>query len=150
WRMFNLTFEGKRRGLLDHHAHESGPAMVGPLWILAGLSVGSLGWGLPSSEGTTAFERFLGPVFATADAGRERMLRTWADAAHATMPEAVVQFTWGAMTPGYVIAWVVALAGFAVAWWMYLGAGSAVPARLAAEYPRTYAAFANKFYVDQI
>src|SRR5690606_21045317 len=50
---------------------------------------------------------------------------------------------------GYLIALVIALIGFGIAWYLYLGPGKAIPAKIATGAPGVYRAFANKFYVDE-
>ncbi len=149
WRMFNLTFNGERRGLLHHHAHESGPAMTGPLWVLSGLAVGAAVWGFPSKDGAP-FERFLAPVFEPA---RVNLAKTYAYAAEqlsVAAPALPESHGWGEMMGGYLIALVVAWIGFGIAWYLYLGPGRGTPARVAQAAPGVYAAFANKFYVDEL
>jgi len=147
WRMFNLTFHGERRGMLDHRAHESGNAMVGPLWVLSGLAVGSLVWGLPLSGGAR-FENFLKPIFRTAEENLARMTAFGARELGVPVPPAPAH-DFAAMLPGYLIALVIALIGFGIAWYLYLGPGKAVPAKIAQGAPGLYRAFANKFYVDE-
>jgi len=148
WRMFNLTFNGERRAMKDHHAHESGPAMTGPLWVLAGLAVGAAVWGLPL-HGGARFERFLHGVFAPAEANFERVTKLAADGIGVAVP-AAAHHDFASMLPGYLIALAVALLGFAIAWWLYLGPGKGKSALIAEKAPGLYAAFANKFYVDEL
>jgi NADH-quinone oxidoreductase subunit L len=66
FRLFFVTFIGYCRAdeHVEHHIHESPPAMTVPLMILAGLSVIG-GWlGRPTVLGENHFERFLDPVLA--------------------------------------------------------------------------------------
>jgi len=147
WRMFHLTFHGERRGMLEHRAHEGGNAMVGPLWILAGLAVGSAVWGLPLSGGAR-FENFLEPVFRAADENIARMTALGAEKLGVPVPHEPAH-DFAAMLPGYLIALVVALIGFGIAWYLYLGPGKQIPAKIAQGAPAVYRAFANKFYVDE-
>ena len=148
WRMFNLTFQGERRGMLDHHAHESGPAMTGPLWVLAGLAVGALVWGLPFSDGAR-FENFLAPVFEQANLNLARTYAVAESTLGVSGLEVPGSHGFGDMAVGYLIALLVAWAGFGIAWYLYLGPGRAVPAKVAQSAPGVYSAFANKFYVDE-
>jgi NADH-quinone oxidoreductase subunit L len=148
WRMFNMTFQGERRGMHEHRAHESGNAMVGPLWVLSGLAVGSLVWGLPFATGAR-FQNFLEPIFRPAEQNFARMLALGAEKAGVAVPPAPGHDL-AAMLPGYLIAFVIALIGFGIAWYLYLGPGRGKPAALAARAPGLYQAFANKFYVDEL
>ncbi|HWV39018.1 MAG TPA: NADH-quinone oxidoreductase subunit L [Vulgatibacter sp.] len=147
WRMFNLTFNGERRGMKDHRAHESGPAMTGPLWVLSGLAVGAAVWGLPLANGAR-FERFLRVVFAPAEANLRRVTELAAAELGVAVPPAPAH-DFAAMLPGYLIALAIALVGFGIAWYLYLGPGKGKPALVAERAPGLYAAFANKFYVDE-
>ena len=148
WRMFNLTFNGERRAMLEHHAHESGPAMTGPLWVLAGLAVGAAVWGLPLAGGAR-FERFLAPVFEPARANLAKTYAFAAEKLNVAAPALPESHGFGDMLPGYLIALVVAWIGFGIAWYLYLGPGRGTPARIAQGAPGLYAAFANKFCVDE-
>jgi NADH-quinone oxidoreductase subunit L len=148
WRMFNLTFHGERRGMLEHHAHESGPAMTGPLWVLAGLAVGAAVWGFPLAGGAR-FENFLAPVFEPARANLAKAYAMAAEALAIEAPALPESHGFGEMIGGYAIALIVAWIGFGIAWYLYLGPGRGVPARIAQGAPGLYAAFANKFYVDE-
>ncbi len=151
WRMHFLTFMGERRGLKDHHAHESGPAMTGPLWVLAGLSVGALAWGLPSHEGAR-FERFLQPVFATAQGNLARTFARGAADLGVSRPELAGAHGWGEMLPGYAIAMAIGLIGMAIAWALYLGPGRAFLASFTSGgIGAALQRFAyDKFYVDEV
>jgi len=148
WRMFNLTFNGERRGMKEHKAHESGPAMTGPLWVLSGLTVGAAAWGFPFASGAR-FERFLSGIFEPANANLQRVLQAGATELGTSLPPAPGHDL-AAMLPGYIIALVVALIGFGIAWYLYLGPGKEIPAALVARMPKVYAAFNNKFYVDEL
>ncbi len=148
WRMFNLTFHGERRGMKDHKAHDSGPAMTAPLWVLSGLAVGAAVWGLPLAAGAR-FERFLRGVFEPATQNFQRVLEMGAAELGVPVPPAPAHDL-AAMLPGYLIALAVALCGFGVAWYLYLGPGKGKAELVAVKAPRLYAAFANKFYVDEV
>lgn len=147
WRMFNLTFNGERRGMKEHKAQESGPAMTGPLWVLAGLAVGAAAWGIPFAKGAR-FERYLSGIFEPANRNFQRVLEAGASELGIAAP-AMPANDFAAMLPGYLIALVVALIGFAIAWYLYLGPGKGKTALVAEKAPRLYAAFENKFYVDE-
>ncbi len=151
WRMVMLTFFGERRGLKEHHAHESGGAMTGPLWILAGLAVGALVWGFPRAGGSS-FERLLAPVFKVAEGNLNATLARTAKELGAQVATLPASPDLGHMLPGYLIAWGVAIAGFGLAWGLYLGPGRSFAARFgtsgvgAVLHRISY----GKFFVDEI
>src|SRR5690606_16424347 len=116
--------------------------------VLAGLAVGSLVWGLPLSGGAR-FENFLEPIFRTAEENLARMTAFGARELGVEVPPAPAH-DFAAMLPGYLIALVIALIGFGIAWYTYLGPGKAIPAKIAQGAPGLYRAFANKFYVDEL
>ena len=65
FRLYLLAFRGASRLTheAEHHLHESPPAMIVPLVVLAGLSIVG-GWvGLPFQQGGHLLERWLKPVF---------------------------------------------------------------------------------------
>ena len=130
FRLWIMAFLGKPRGN-DVPLHESPWSMRGPLVILALLSLGG-GWmGVERSVGWINMERFtsfLTPVFGarTATGGSGRL-----------------ELALSAM------AMVVALLGCFVAYRFYRDK-SAVPAQLAAAYPKSYKILANKYYVDEL
>jgi len=67
FRLYLLAFRGPSRLTheAEHHLHESPPAMIIPLVVLAILSVVG-GWiGPPMMEGGNAFHRWLEPVFSS-------------------------------------------------------------------------------------
>jgi NADH-quinone oxidoreductase subunit L len=132
-RLFFLTFVGKPRTPAAEHAHESSPVMWGPLVVLAFLAVVAAWLGWPGSE---PFEHFTHPVFS---AGTERLL-----AIKHFHPEEGV-----ALAP-FLIAWVIAAAGTAVAAVMYIGPATGAPAKLAAAFPRLYQFAVDKFRVDEL
>ena len=67
FRLYILTFRGDSRVTpeAEHHLHESPPAMIVPLAILAVLSLVGGFVGPPMIPGGHPFERWLAPVFAT-------------------------------------------------------------------------------------
>src|SRR5262245_30455963 len=65
FRLYILCFRGESRlsHEAEHHLHESPPSMIGPLVVLAALSIVG-GWvGPPFQAGGNAFQRWLAPVF---------------------------------------------------------------------------------------
>jgi NADH-quinone oxidoreductase subunit L len=66
FRLYLLTFRGRPRlsPEAEHHLHESPPAMIVPLFVLAVLSVVGGLVGPPLIEGGHPFARWLAPVFA--------------------------------------------------------------------------------------
>jgi NADH-quinone oxidoreductase subunit L len=135
-RVFFLTFVGKPRTHAAEHAHESSPAMTGPLWVLAILSIVAVVLAIPGHSGVAElFKRFTEPVFA---AGTEQLLRS--EHLHAGPHP-----SWP-----YFAAWALAAAGTLVAYLMYVGAWSTAPARLARAFPRLYQLAYDKFRVDEL
>ena len=135
-RLYFLTFTGAPRTHAAEHAHESSPAMTGPLMVLAVLAVVAAVLGLPGHGPLSElYARFVEPVFAP---GTERLLEV------------------GHLHAGDHPAWpffaasALAIAGTAVAWMMYGGAWSAVPAALARRFPASYRLVVDKFRVDEL
>ncbi len=65
FRLFTLAFLGSPRGPIERHdhAHDAGPAMMIPLFILAGLSLVG-GWvNVPLIPGAQNFSHYLEPIF---------------------------------------------------------------------------------------
>jgi NADH-quinone oxidoreductase subunit L len=110
-----------------HHIHESPPSMTVPLIVLAiGTVVAGLAFGIPSSTGTP-FARFLQPVLPHGDAEHG----------------AGIAFTL------LLLSAVVAIAGVALAWYVY----GRSPVRAASiGVPRTplHKLLLEKYYVDEI
>ncbi len=137
FRLVFLTFFGESRVPHDveHHIHESPPAMTMPLIILAILSVvgGWIGW--PEAlGGSDRFAHFLDPVIAR-----------HAEVV-AAVPEATQRMTeWELM----VVSVLVALIGIGLAWYFYLRKPS-IPGALAEKSGGLYRLLYNKYYVDQI
>ena len=144
FRLYFLVFEGEARSEEAKNAHESGRAVTWVLFVLAIFSAVGFVWGFPTwpfaLEGPHGhepiFQNFTSPIFHTAN----QLLHV--DPAHGHE---------GLLT-AYLIAWVIALAGFGLAFVLYQrnaiaklapmfqkGAGKAV-----------YDVVANKFYVDEI
>jgi NADH-quinone oxidoreductase subunit L len=133
FRLIFLTFFGKERYDEHHvHVHESPWSMLGPLVILAVLSV--IGGWLAAPAfwgGTDFFANFLSPVFGGGEsAGAE-------SAAHALE------------IPMAVVAVVTALIGIFVAFWLYLRQPGK-PEALAKSMHGVYTTLLNKYYVDEL
>jgi NADH-quinone oxidoreductase subunit L len=120
FRLWYLTFFGESRSP-EVHPHESPWSMLGPLLILAVLSIGG-GW-----IGIERFAAFLAP---------------------ATGPRAVEPATGNLELILSVVAVVVALIGWYIADTLYRRKPSR-PAELAAAVPAGYKLLANKYYVDE-
>lgn len=144
-RCYLVAFEGERaKDARIPHAHESAPAMTGPLVVLAVLAVVALVHGLPIMHvqrgGTTVtqtlMENFLDPVFRTTNdlVAQKQFLEVPAE--HGSM-----LFPW-------LQAWVIAIVSGGAAFFIYRkflpGGGS-----LKALEPLRKFSF-NKFYVDEI
>jgi NADH-quinone oxidoreductase subunit L len=134
FRLVFLAFHGVPR--FDEqkaHVHESPWNMLGPLIVLAVLSViggwvaAPVFWG-----GTDHFEHFLAPAL-----GRATETTTTAAEPHASE----LQFA--------AIAVGVAFAGFLLAWWFYIRRPEE-PKRLAEGLPRAYSTLLHKYYVDEL
>ncbi len=137
FRLVFLTFFGESRVPPDveHHIHESPPAMIWPLIILAILSVagGWIGW--PESlGGSDHFARFLDPVIA-------RHAEVIAAA-----PEATQRITELELMGVSVLA---ALVGIGLAWFFYLRRPT-IPGAIAKKCGGLYGLVSNKYYIDQI
>jgi NADH-quinone oxidoreductase subunit L len=124
FRLWYMTFFGKSRSH-DVHPHESPLSMLGPLLILALLSICG-GW-----IGIDRFAAFLAPATGklpvpnprSSDAGMEGVLT--------------------------ILAVATALLGWAIADALYRRKPER-PAQLAAAYPGVYKVLVNKYYVDEI
>ena len=121
FRLWYLAFLGKPRGE-NPHPHESPFSMLGPLVILALLSIGG-GW-----IGIERFSAFLTPA-------------TGARAIDASSAHLELILS--------IVAVAVALLGWFVADLLYRQKTTR-PAELAAAYPSGYRLLANKYYVDEI
>ena len=128
FRAFFLTFYNgpeKVPHAAGHHAHESPAVMCRPLWV---LSVGAALLGLLLGHLTGVFDGFLG-----------RTIPGLAEAAH----EHGINWTVA------VVSTLVALAGVALAWFMYMEE-SPLPARLAALAGPFTRLSENRFYLDEV
>ncbi|MBI4594755.1 MAG: NADH-quinone oxidoreductase subunit L [Candidatus Tectomicrobia bacterium] len=132
FRMIFLTFYGEPRMSeeVKHHLHESPPVMTNPLLILAFFSVVAGLLGLPLTQKYNFMHSFLSPVLA-----HEEVM----EAVHGLSAEVTMM----------MISVVIALAGIAIAAYMYLSRPE-VPERLARSFSGVYQLLLNKYYVDEI
>jgi len=136
FRLIFLTFHGKQRYDEHHvHVHESPWSMLGPLVILAILSIIG-GWlAAPSFwGGEDHFTAFLAPVFGGAHAEGEAALSE--AAAHS------LELTLAG------VAVFAALLGLLTAFWLYLRQPGK-PAEIAKSLKGVYTTLYNKYYVDE-
>ena len=135
FRLIFLTFHGKPR-YDEHkvHVHESPWSMLGPLVVLAILSVVG-GWiAAPAFwGGPDYFTNFLGPVFGSHE-GAEALSEAAAHSLEITLA---------------VVAVVSALVGLAVAWWLYLKSPGKADG-IAKSLKPAYTTLLNKYYVDEL
>jgi NADH-quinone oxidoreductase subunit L len=139
WRLMNMTFYGKSRVSpeAESHIHESGPAMTGPLMVLAFGSVFA-GWlGMPKlwtmfGDSFRVFERWLEPVFAS-------------PAMEGVKESGDSSMEWTLMATSVVIA----ILGIWVARILYHQKPE-IPNRLEASFQGAHRVLYNKWYVDEI
>ena len=135
FRLIFLTFYGKPRYDEHHvHVHESPWSMLGPLVVLAVLSIIG-GWiaAPPFWGGVDHFAAFLNPVFGTHE-GAEGLSEA----------QAHVLELWLAC-----VAVVSALIGLGIAFWLYLKQPGK-PEQLAKALQPVYKTLYNKYYVDEL
>jgi NADH-quinone oxidoreductase subunit L len=120
FRLWYMAFLGEPRGEEKHH-HATPVSMLGPLTILALLSIGG-GW-----VGIERFAAFLSPAVG-------------AQAAESSIPYLELYLS------GVAVA--VALLGWLIAHRLY-SANSQKPAQIAAALPGPYKILLNKYYVDE-
>jgi NADH-quinone oxidoreductase subunit L len=132
FRLIFLTFFGKQRYDEHHvHVHESPWTMLGPLVILAVLSIFGGWFALPSFwGGPDYFANFLGPVFSGGEVAAAEV------AAHSLE------------LPLAGVAVLTALIGFGVAFWLYIRQPGK-PEQLAKSLKGMYTTLYNKYYVDE-
>ena len=134
FRLIFLTFHGKQRYDEHHvHVHESPNNMLAPLMILAVLSIVGGWFAAPAflPGGTDYFTKFLQPVFGGLElAGAEA--------------EAYSLELWLAG-----IAFVIAIAGAVVAYWVYLKRPEKADG-FAKSLKPAYTTLLNKYYVDEL
>jgi NADH-quinone oxidoreductase subunit L len=133
FRLIFLTFHGKPRYDERHvHVHESPWSMLGPLVILAVLSIFGGWFALPAFwGGPDYFANFLQPVFG----GGESVVAESAAKALELPLAGVAVFT--------------ALVGFSIAFWLYLKRPGK-PEQLAKSMKGAYTTLLNKYYVDEL
>jgi NADH-quinone oxidoreductase subunit L len=135
FRLIFLTFHGKQRYDEHHvHVHESPWSMLGPLAILAVLSIFGGWFALPSFlGGADYFANFLSPVFAAHEA------------AEGLSEAAAHSLEWTLA----IVAVATATVGFFVAFWLYLKQPGK-PEQLAKSLKGIYTTLYNKYYVDEL
>ncbi len=128
FRLTYLTFYGSSRvdPQAASHIHESPAVMLGPLVVLAGLSIVGGFPGVPPQSGW--FHHFLAPVTAVADAVH-----------HASLKEELILMA---------VATVIALLGWGLAHYMY-SLRPDRPGQWSQGVPRAYSMLLNKYYVDE-
>ncbi len=128
FRLTYLTFYGSSRvdPQVASHIHESPAVMLGPLVVLAGLSIVGGFPGVPPQSGW--FHHFLAPVTAVADAVH-----------HASLKEELILMA---------VATVIALLGWGLAQYMY-SLRPDRPGQWSQGVPRAYSMLLNKYYVDE-
>ena len=133
FRLIFLTFQGKPR-YDEHyvHVHESPWSMLGPLVILAVLSIFGGWFALPAFwGGPDYFANFLQPVFGGGES---------------TAAESAAQ---ALELPLAGVAVFTALMGFVIAFWLYLKQPGK-PEQLAKSMKGVYTTLLNKYYVDEL
>jgi NADH-quinone oxidoreductase subunit L len=135
FRLVFLTFFGKPRFDEHHvHVHESPWSMLGPLVVLAVLSIFGGWFALPALfGGPDYFAGFLSPVFGAKEAA--------AGAQEAAASASELTFA--------IIAVITAAIGLSIAYWMYLK-DTKKPEELARSFKEVYATLLNKYYVDEL
>ncbi len=135
FRLIFLTFKGKPR--YDEkkvHVHESPWSMLGPLVILAILSVIGGWFALPTFfQGPDYFANFLGPLF-----GAREAVEAGGEAATHQLESILA---------GVAVA--AALIGLGVAYWLYIKKPSKAD-DLAKSMKPAYTTLLNKYYVDEL
>ncbi len=135
FRLIFLTFFGKQRYDEHHvHVHESPWSMLGPLVILAVLSIFGGWFALPSFfGGADHFANFLAPIFG----GHGEAEGALSEAAAHTLELALAG-----------VAVLTATAGFLIALWLYLRQPGK-PEQIAKSMRGVYNTLYNKYYVDE-
>jgi NADH-quinone oxidoreductase subunit L len=133
FRLIFLTFFGKPRYDEHHvHVHESPWSILGPLVILALLSIFGGWFALPSFwGGPDYFSNFLAPVFSGGESAATEA------AAHALE------------LPLAGVAVLTALIGFGIAFWLYISRPGKAEA-LAKSMSGAYNTLLNKYYIDEL
>jgi NADH-quinone oxidoreductase subunit L len=149
FRLIFLTFFGTPRYDEQHvHVHESPRNMTIPLTILAFCSIFGGWFAAPHLVGGTEyFQRFLAPVFSM----YAPQPTTPQAASLAGNPESGMAHNPALELAHAILSWPVgvAIAGFLLAWWLYIRNPDA-PKRLAASVRGLYSLVFHKYYVDEI
>ncbi|NBO19426.1 MAG: NADH-quinone oxidoreductase subunit L, partial [Proteobacteria bacterium] len=130
WRLIFLTFHGKPRATAEvmHHVHESEGIMLKPLLLLAfgAIFSGAIGYHvLNMVSGDDAFWQH-------------------SIASHSAIEEAHHVPHWVGLLPLFM-----GLSGIGMAYVFYI-ANTALPRRLAAQFPKLYRFLLNKWYFDEL
>jgi NADH-quinone oxidoreductase subunit L len=136
FRLIFLTFHGQQRYDEHHvHVHESPWSMLGPLVVLAILSIIGGWFALPSMLGTGPdyFANFLSPVFGSPE-GAGGLSEAAARSMELTLAGVAV---------------FAALVGFTVAFWLYIRQPGRAES-LAKSMGGVYTTLRNKYYVDEL
>jgi NADH-quinone oxidoreductase subunit L len=136
FRLIFLTFHGEQRYDEHHvHVHESPWSMLGPLVVLAILSIAG-GWlAAPALwGGQDHFSSFLAPVFGAAHEAAEGSSEAAARSLELSLA---------------IVAVVAASIGLLTAFWLYLKRPGK-PAQLAKSLRGVYTTLYNKYYVDEL
>jgi NADH-quinone oxidoreductase subunit L len=133
FRLWFLTFFGEPRGEGAQHPHESPWIMLGPLVVLAVLSVIGGYVGVPHAlGGENHFERFLAPVTALPGAAEHA-----AAAADVGMERLLTLASVGAFALGFLFAW------------LLYSKRRDLPEKIAGALGGIYQTVLNKYYVDE-
>jgi NADH-quinone oxidoreductase subunit L len=118
--------------------------MVMPLVVLAVLAIAAIAWGIPFMEGhETVMENFTAPVFGQAQQLTAKL--------HSFVVAPEGEPFWSSWLTPLFFAWGIALAGGAVAAFLYLRFFPAREGQPAPALARTLRRWAvNKFYVDEL
>ena len=137
FRLYLLTFRGRSclTREAEHHLHESPPAMIVPLFVLAVLSVVGGLVGPPLTEGGHPFARWLAPVFAS---GAH-------EGGGAAAHEVSVTTEWVLIG----ISVLVAVAGIALAFRIYLWRPESAT-RLRERFAGVHRTLLHKYWVDEL
>jgi NADH-quinone oxidoreductase subunit L len=135
FRLIFLTFHGQPRYDEHHvHVHESPWNMLGPLVILAVLSIFGGWFALPPFfGGADHFANFLSPVFAAPE-GAQPLSEAAAHSLEWTLA---------------IVAVVTAAVGFLVAYWLYIRQPRK-PQQIAQSLGPVYRTLLGKYYVDEL
>jgi NADH-quinone oxidoreductase subunit L len=136
FRLVFLTFWGAPRYDEHHvHVHESPWSMLGPLVVLAILSIVGGWFAAPALwGGKDYFSEFLAPVFGTGEGTAPALDEAAAHSLEVTLA---------------IVAVITAALGITVAYWLYVRQPKK-PAELAKSVQPVYKTLLNKYYVDEL